>query len=138
MAVTSISNTVATAADYMKADSVSASVQAVNVSNQAESKDGNETKVTTNASSDAKDDDAKSNKEANERKLKSIIGDTNNKMKDVRRMCEFSYHADVNRVSIKVINADTKEVIKEIPPEKTIEMIEKIWDIAGLLVDEKR
>ena len=33
---------------------------------------------------------------------------------------------------------DTKEVIKEFPPEKTLDMIAKVWEVAGILVDEKR
>ena len=32
----------------------------------------------------------------------------------------------------------TKEVIKEIPPEKTLDMIAKAWELAGILIDEKR
>jgi flagellar protein FlaG len=33
---------------------------------------------------------------------------------------------------------ERKEVIKEIPPEETLEMVEKMWELAGILVDEKR
>lgn len=52
--------------------------------------------------------------------------------------CEYSYHKKTNRVSIKVINADTDEVIREIPPEKSLDMLQKMWEMAGILVDEKR
>ena len=31
-----------------------------------------------------------------------------------------------------------KEVIKEFPPEETLDMIAKVWELAGILVDEKR
>ncbi len=50
----------------------------------------------------------------------------------------FGIHEATNRVTIKLVDRDTKEVIKELPPEKTLDMIAKIWDMAGLLVDEKR
>ena len=43
-----------------------------------------------------------------------------------------------NRVTIKIIDKDTKKVLKEIPPEKTLDMIAKVWELAGLMVDEKR
>ena len=33
---------------------------------------------------------------------------------------------------------ETKEVIKEFPPEKTLDMIAKVWEMAGIMVDEKR
>ena len=32
---------------------------------------------------------------------------------------------------------DTKEVIKEFPPEATLDMIARVWELAGILVDEK-
>lgn len=76
--------------------------------------------------------------ELNAQRLKSAVNQANNKMKHVRTGCEFSYHEATNRVSITVYDKDTKEVIKEIPPEESLEMLEKIWEIAGLLVDEKR
>lgn len=50
----------------------------------------------------------------------------------------FGIHEDTNRVTIKLIDKNTKEVIKELPPEKTLDMIAKVWEMAGILVDEKR
>ena len=32
----------------------------------------------------------------------------------------------------------TKETIKEFPPEQTLDMIAKVWELAGIMVDEKR
>ena len=74
-----------------------------------------------------------------DKKLKDAIGMANNRLKQSQPLtrCEFTYHEDVNRVSIKLIDKYTKEVVKEIPPEKRIKMIEKLWEITGLLVDEK-
>ena len=78
-------------------------------------------------------------KEQNEsRRLKSAVDHANTAMKQTKTKCEFSYHEETKRVSIKVIDQDTKEVIKEIPPEETLEMIAKMWELAGILVDEKR
>ena len=50
----------------------------------------------------------------------------------------FGIHEETNRVTIKIVDKDTKEVIKELPPEKTLDMIAKAWELAGILVDEKR
>ncbi len=50
----------------------------------------------------------------------------------------FGIHEATNRVTIKIIDKDTKEVLKELPPEKTLDMIAKAWELAGILVDEKR
>ena len=50
----------------------------------------------------------------------------------------FGYHEATNRITIKIVDKETKEVIKEFPPEKTLDMIAKAWELAGILVDEKR
>ncbi len=50
----------------------------------------------------------------------------------------FGIHEETNRVMIKIVDRETKKVIKELPPEKTLDMISKIWEMAGLMVDEKR
>ncbi len=75
---------------------------------------------------------------ATEQQIKNAISKANNKMKTHRTRCEFSYHEATNRVSIKVYDKETEEIIREIPPEEALEMIEKMWELAGLLVDEKR
>ena len=51
---------------------------------------------------------------------------------------EISYNEEVNRYAIKVLDADSKEVVKEIPSEKTLEMFARMLEIEGLLLDEKR
>lgn len=50
----------------------------------------------------------------------------------------FGIHEGTNRVTIKIVDRTTKELIKELPPEKTLDMIAKAWELAGILVDEKR
>ena len=50
----------------------------------------------------------------------------------------YGFHDKTNRVTIKIIDKETKEVIKELPPEKTLDLIAKAWELAGILVDEKR
>lgn len=50
----------------------------------------------------------------------------------------FGIHEETNRVTIKIVDKSTKEVIRELPPEKTLDMIARVWDMAGILVDEKR
>ncbi len=50
----------------------------------------------------------------------------------------FGIHEATHRVTIKIVDKETKELIKELPPEKTLDMIAKVWEMAGLLVDERR
>lgn len=82
--------------------------------------------------------DGEHNQANDEHRIQSAIKHANNQMKHTRTQCEFSYHQETKRVSIKVIDKDTHEVIREIPPEETLEMVEKMWELAGILVDERR
>lgn len=68
------------------------------------------------------------------RKLKSL----NKKLGSTNTSLEFGIHEATHRVTIKVLDDDKKEVIKEIPAEKTLDLIAKAWELAGILVDERR
>ena len=75
-------------------------------------------------------------------KIKAAVDDLNKTVKQANPMhhtqLSFKYHEDTNRISITVTDSDTDEVIREIPPEKTLDMLAKAWEMAGLLVDERR
>ncbi len=50
----------------------------------------------------------------------------------------FGIHEGTNRVMIKMVDKETKETIKEFPAEETLDLIAKAWELAGIMVDEKR
>ena len=77
-------------------------------------------------------------KEVSPEKVKNAINDINKRIRPTHTQCEFKFHEKTNRISITVRDSETNEVIKEIPPEKTLDMIAKTLELAGLLVDEKR
>lgn len=68
--------------------------------------------------------------------IKKAVEDINKKANSSEAI--FGIHEETNRVTIKIIDKDTKKVIKELPPEKTLDMIAKVWELAGLMIDEKR
>ena len=68
--------------------------------------------------------------------LKRAVEEINKKANNSEAV--FGVHEDTNRITIKIVDKESKEVIKEFPPEKTLDMIAKVWEMAGLLVDEKR
>ncbi len=70
--------------------------------------------------------------------LKKMIAEMNKKINNTNEEAVFGVHEETNRIMIKILDKDTKEVIKEFPPEKTLDMIARIWEMAGILVDEKR
>jgi len=61
-----------------------------------------------------------------------------NKSSGANSEAVFGIHEGTNRVTIKIVDKTTKETIKELPPEKTLDMIAKVWEMAGIMVDEKR
>ena len=50
----------------------------------------------------------------------------------------FGMNEATNRVTIKIVDKDTEEIIREFPAEKTLDMIARVWEMAGIMVDEKR
>ncbi len=74
--------------------------------------------------------------EQNQDKIKKAVEQMNKNMNNSEAI--FGIHEGTNRVTIKIVDKDTKKVIKELPPEKTLDMIAKVWEMAGIMVDEKR
>jgi flagellar protein FlaG len=65
-----------------------------------------------------------------EKALRAVAGKTTS--------LHFSVHEKTKLIAVKVLDADTGEVIREIPPEKTLDFVAKLWEMAGLFVDERR
>ena len=74
----------------------------------------------------------------NKKTVKNAVETANDSLKLSHTSARFKYHEATKQVSIKIIDDTTQEVIKEIPPEKSIEMVEKMLELTGILVDEKR
>ena len=70
-------------------------------------------------------------------RIKKAINEISKKMSS-NAEAVFGIHEKTNRVTIKMVDKDTRKVIKEFPPDETLDMIAKVWEIAGLMVDEKR
>lgn len=68
----------------------------------------------------------------------SVMSEAKQKMRMTKTRCEYSYDESTKRVSISVFDKDTDELIREVPPEKSLEMLQKMWELAGIMVDEKR
>lgn len=51
---------------------------------------------------------------------------------------DISIHEKTKQLMVKVLNKETGEVIREIPKEKTLDMVAKMMEMAGILIDERR
>ena len=74
--------------------------------------------------------------EAENERIRKAVGELNKKL-DTSTEAVFGVHEKTNRVTIKMVDKETKKVIKEFPPDKTLDMIAKVWELAGIMVDEK-
>lgn len=95
-------------------------------------------KVSENASGDegGSESSGSFDSEAMRRAIKEINKKSGNTQSNVQS--EFGIHEETNRITIRIVDKKTKEVIKELPAEKTLDMIAKVWEMAGMFVDEKR
>lgn len=91
--------------------------------------------VTETANKDGQKGQQQGNPQQNEQ-LRKTVEELNKKMSNSEAV--FGIHEGTNRITIKIVDKETKEIIKEFPPEQTLDMIAKVWELAGIMVDEKR
>lgn len=95
-----------------------------------------DTKETDKNGKDRNRDDSQAKQTISENsQIKKAVDEINKKAHNSEAV--FGIHDATNRVTIKIVDKDTKKVLKEYPPEKTLDMIAKVWEMAGLLVDQK-
>ncbi|SHI81774.1 flagellar protein FlaG [Thermoclostridium caenicola] len=70
--------------------------------------------------------------------LRKAVEKANKTMAIQNRYLEFRIHERTNEIIVRVVDSETKEVIREIPSEKILDMFASMLEIAGLLVDERR
>ncbi len=88
------------------------------------------------SSKDNSDSAARDQQQATTEQIKKAVENLNKNLSHSEAI--FGIHEATNRVTIKIVDKESKEVIKELPPEKTLDMIAKAWELAGILVDERR
>jgi flagellar protein FlaG len=116
-------------ADYSVSRESDASVNTVTkVQTDTPSSDGDSSKDEEN--------DSKKGKDPSQNTIDSVMSEANQRLSKTR--CEYSYDEPTKRVSIKVYDKETDELIREVPPEKSLEMLQRMWELAGIIVDEKR
>lgn len=95
-----------------------------------------DTKETDKNGKDGNRDDSQAKQTISENsQIRKAVDEINKKAHNSEAV--FGIHDATNRVTIKIVDKDTKKVLKEYPPEKTLDMIAKVWEMAGLLVDKK-
>lgn len=74
----------------------------------------------------------------NENEVIDAIEKANKAIEGTNSYVKYSIHEKTHQIMVKIINKETDEVIKELPPEKILDMVANMVELAGLFVDEKR
>lgn len=69
--------------------------------------------------------------------LQKSVDQANKALETYNRKIERAVHEVTHVVMYTVKDTVTNEVIQEFPPKKIQDMIAKMWELAGLFVDEK-
>lgn len=63
------------------------------------------------------------------------VENANQRVKAMGTDAKFSYNKEINRITITITDRASNEVIKEIPPEETQKMLERIHTMTGMIMD---
>jgi len=80
----------------------------------------------------------KNNMPVSEKVVIEAIQKANKAISGGNRRFEWSIHEKTNEIVIKVFDSQTDELVTEIPNEKILDMVAKMCEMAGILVDERR
>lgn len=119
--------------EAVRVDATKVEAQASSLNEPVEIKKADGSDKNGNAQRDAEQQE----KKPSDNTIRQALKDMNKKLNN-NTIAEFGIHEGTNRIMIKIKNKDTDELIREVPAEKTLDLIQKAWELAGILVDEKR
>lgn len=82
-----------------------------------------------------------SNVEADKIGLKTAVKDVVDRLNTIEdfhdRGIRFSVDEETEKVVIKIVDSNTNEVIRQIPPEEVLNMIRRLDEFQGLLINKR-
>lgn len=106
----------------------------------------NNTNVAGNSSNNQENNDIKDspkgtedkNREVDQKDVKKAVDKLNKFLEGESTHVEYAVH-DVYKhdVMIKIIDNDTGNVVMEVPPKKILDMVAKMCELVGVLIDKK-
>lgn len=84
------------------------------------------------------------NKEQNEQPMelskdqaKSMVDGLNSFLEPTNTGVRYEYHEKLEKYYVTLVNRETDEVIREIPPKKLLDVYASMAELMGFIVDEK-
>ncbi|MGG2109452.1 flagellar protein FlaG [Lysinibacillus pakistanensis] len=75
--------------------------------------------------------------EVTKEKLQKAVDVVNEFLEINHSSSKFVYHDGLERYYVTIVNRDTDEVVKEIPPKKLLDAFYEMQKMVGMIVDEK-
>ncbi|MGP4040704.1 flagellar protein FlaG [Gracilibacillus sp. D59] len=77
------------------------------------------------------------NDELNKEQLQSMVDGLNSFLEPSYTDIRYEFHEKLDRYYVTLVDQDTKEVIREIPPKKMLDVYASMAELMGFIVDEK-
>ena len=91
-----------------------------------------------NSANQSVSDDSQVNQEQlDDNRIGQLVDDLNSYAQNVRRELHFSVDDDSGHTVIKVIDSESKEIVRQIPPEEVVEMMQFLGGHTGILMRAK-
>lgn len=130
-----IESSVAIRAAHPVADGQAHSSQFSLVSSEATT-DVNVRAGTSSQQHDVSVHDDKPGLDLNDPVLDELVDAINRKLEAMDKRLQFLVHEASGRVQLRVLERSTNEVIREVPSEQLLDLVGRIHDLLGVLVDE--
>lgn len=77
------------------------------------------------------------NSEETKEKVQEAVKTMNEVLEANNSTSKFEYHEGLDRYYVSVVDRETEEVVKEIPPRKLLDAFYEMQKMIGMIVDEK-
>ena len=69
--------------------------------------------------------------------LQKMVEGMNQFVSPTKTALHFEFHEKLNEYFVQIIDSETKEVVKEVPPRKFLDMYASMMEQMGLFVDQR-
>ena len=90
-----------------------------------------------NSNADQKSVQNRDGKNITAKSTKDAVDHANKILDDTQTHLKFEIYGKFNDVVVQVVDDDTNKVVREVPPKKLIDMVEKFCELSGFFMDKK-
>ncbi|WP_066192338.1 MULTISPECIES: flagellar protein FlaG [Gracilibacillus] len=69
--------------------------------------------------------------------LNGMVEGLNSFLESTQTSIRYELHEKLDRYFVKIVDQDTEEVVREIPPEKMLDVYASMFEYMGFIVDKK-